>query len=213
VYQYTLSIAWDISTGSYASKSMSTTAQDVAPTGVAFSFDGTKCYVTGVANNTIYQYTLSIAWDISTGSYASKSMSVLTETTNTYGAAFSSDGTKCYVAGNSNKVIYQYTLSTAWDISTGSYVSKSMSVSTEDSSPIGLAFSSDGTKCYVTGNGNKAIYQYKLLPVAVVGSETANGSGIYAYTSTAVETDLQVITSTVGPPRRFGASDNNLSTS
>jgi len=142
---------------------------------MAFSSDGTTVYVVGNVNSTVYQYDLAllyeltgtvkdpsgvaianaevlilkaVAQDVSTGSYASKSLSVSSEDTSPYGVAFSSDGTKAYVVGSTNTKVFQYTLSTAWDASTGSYASKSMSVSTEDSSPIGLAFSSDGTKCY-----------------------------------------------------------------
>ena len=163
VYQYTLGTAWDISTGSYASKSMSVTSQETAPFGLAFSSDGTKCYVCGDTNSTVYQYTLGTAWDISTGSYASKSMSAASEDATSRGLAFSSDGTKCYVLGGFGyKTVYQYTLGTAWDISTGSYASKSMSVNSQEASAYGVAFSSDGTKCYTVGYGNDAVYQYTL---------------------------------------------------
>ena len=163
IYQYTLSTAWDISTGSYASKSLSVTAQEVFPSGIAFSSDGTKAYIVGSSNDTIYQYTLSTAWDISTGSYASKSLSVTAEDGGPSGIAFSSDGTKAYIVGTVNDTIYQYTLSTAWDISTGSYASKSLSVTAQQNNPNGLAFSSDGTKAYVAGSGTDAVYQYNLV--------------------------------------------------
>jgi DNA-binding beta-propeller fold protein YncE len=154
--------AWDISTGSYATKSMSVSSQDTVPTGLAFSSDGTKAYFIGYTNDTIYQYTLSTAWDISTGSYATKSMSVSSQETQPYALAFSSDGTKAYVVGDNNLTVYQYTLSTAWDISTGSYATKSMSVSSQETQPTGLAFSSDGPKAYFIGNANDTIYQYTL---------------------------------------------------
>jgi DNA-binding beta-propeller fold protein YncE len=162
IYQYTLSTAWDISTGSYASKSLSVASEETNPLGLAFSSDGTKAYVVGSTNDTIYQYTLSTAWDISTGSYASKSLSVTSEETNPMALSFSSDGTKAYVVGTTNDTIYQYTLSTAWDISTGSYASKSLSVAAQETGPFSLAFSSDGTKAYIAGAVNSTIYQYTL---------------------------------------------------
>jgi DNA-binding beta-propeller fold protein YncE len=162
VYQYTLSTAWDISTGSYASKSMSTASQENQPQGVAFSSDGTKCYVTGRASDTVWQYTLSTAWDISTGSYASKSMSVASQDNDPRDLAFSSDGTKCYVVGITNDNVYQYTLSTAWDISTGSYASKSMSVASQDDQAFGLSFNAIGTRLLIVGNTNDTVYQYTL---------------------------------------------------
>ena len=164
IYQYTLSTAWDISTGSYASKSLSVAAQSTGPAGVAFSSDGTQAYVVErAAANTIYQYTLSTAWDISTGSYASKSLSVAPQDTATEDLAFSSDGTKVYTMGRLGMKIFQYTLSTAWDISTGSYASKSLSVTAQDNNPYSLAFSSDGAKAYFIGSTNDRIYQYTLV--------------------------------------------------
>ena len=160
VTEINVASAWDLSTGSYASKSLSVTAQENTPTSLAFSADGTKAYVVGLTNDTIYQYTLSTAWDVSTGSYASKSLSVTAQENAPYGLAFRADGTKAYVVGITNKTIYQYTLSTAWDISTGSYASKSLSVTAQDTAPAGLAFSADGTKAYVVGDTNNTIYQY-----------------------------------------------------
>jgi sugar lactone lactonase YvrE len=163
IYQYTLSTAWDVSTGSYATKSLSVAAQSTTPSGLAFSSDGTKAYVLEpTASDTIYQYTLSTAWDISTGSYASKSLSVASQEGNPNALAFSSDGTKAFVLGSTTDTIYQYTLSTAWDISTGSYATKSLSVNSQEATPLGLALSSDGTKAYAVGTTNNTIYQYTL---------------------------------------------------
>ena len=155
-------IAWQINTGYYSRKTRTVVAEENNPNGLAFSSDGTKAYVIGTSNDTIYQYTLSTAWDISTGSYASKSLSVNAQEAIPHSLAFSSDGTKAYIVGPLTDRILQYTLSTAWDISTGSYASKSLSVVAEESSPNGLAFSSDGTKAYIVGNNSYTIYQYTL---------------------------------------------------
>ena len=149
----------DLAAFSYASKSFSVGTQDGTPTGLAFSTDGTKMYVVGQGNDTVYQYTLTTAWDVSTASYASKSFSVNAQETSPQDVAFSTDGTKMYVVGQTNRTVYQYTLTTAWDVSTASYV-KGLSVSTQDSIPTGLAFSLDGTKMYVVGQGNDTVYQY-----------------------------------------------------
>ena len=110
IYQYTLTTAWDISTGSYANKSLSVSAKEVSPSGLAFSSDGTKAYIVGFSTDTIYQYTLTTAWDISTGSYASKSLSVTAQDTSSGGLSLSSDGTKAYVVGSQNDFIYQYNI-------------------------------------------------------------------------------------------------------
>ena len=64
--------------------------------------------------------------------------------------------------GDVNATIYQYSLSTPWDISTASYDSKSKDVSSEDAYPYGLFFKPDGNKVYVMGTDTATIYQYSL---------------------------------------------------
>ena len=161
VFQYSLSPAWNISTASYDSVSFSVAAEETIPQGLAFKSDGTKMYVVGKGSDTVYQYSLT-AWDLSTASYDSVSFSVLTEEANPTSLAFKSDGTKMYVVGISGDKVFQYSLSTAWNISTASYDSVSFSVAGQDSEPTGLALKSNGTKMYVVGNSSDTVYQYSL---------------------------------------------------
>jgi len=162
VYQYTLSTAFDLSTASYDSVSLNVNSQDSIPFGMAFNTDGSKMYISGLANGTILQYSLSTAFDLSTASYDSVSFSVSSQDTVPYGLAFNSDGTKMYMVGYANASVYQYTLSTAFDLSTASYDSVSFSVSSQDLVPIGLAFNSEGTKMYILGSNSIKGYQYTL---------------------------------------------------
>lgn len=170
VYQYTLSTAWNVSTATYASKSLSVTALDATPTGLFFKSDGTKLYIVGATNDIVASYTLSTAWDVSTGTadYSTKSFSVATQITavDSFTSIFIGDsGTKMYALnGNlaTTDTIFQYTLSTAWDIASASYASKSFSVNTQDATTTSIFFKSDGTKLYVLGATNDTIYQYTL---------------------------------------------------
>jgi sugar lactone lactonase YvrE len=162
VYQYDLSTAFDVSTASYASKSFSVATQETGPRGIRFKSDGTKMYIVGSTADTVFQYSLSTAWDVSTASYDSVSLSVASEDTLPMGLAFSADGTEMYMVGGTNDSVYQYTLSTAWDLSTGSYASKSLSVASQDTSPGGVVINSDGTKLFVVGFISNAVYQYNL---------------------------------------------------
>jgi sugar lactone lactonase YvrE len=162
VYQYSCSTAWDISTASYDSKSFSVTAQDSAPTGLFFKNDGTKFYVVGQTNDTVYQYSCSTAWDVSTASYDSKSFSIAAQENAAGGLFFKSDGTKFYVVGSQNRTVYQYSCSTTWDVSTASYDNKAFSVNAQETAPLGLFFKDDGTKFYGVGNTSDTIWQYDL---------------------------------------------------
>ncbi|PHS27729.1 MAG: hypothetical protein COA85_04935 [Robiginitomaculum sp.] len=162
IYQYALTIAWDLATASYASKSLLVTSQASLPASVQFNDIGTKMYVADLGSDGIYQYTLTTAWDLSTASYASKSFSAASQDTAVTSLAFKTDGTKMYVAGQVNDTVYQYSLSTAWDVSTASYDTNSFSVGTQDGKPTGIAFKSDGTRLYLCGDFNNKVYQYSF---------------------------------------------------
>ena len=162
VFQYTLSTAWDISTASYASKSLDTTSQDSLSSSIYFKSDGSAIYVLGLSTDTVYQYTLSTPWDISTASYASKSAGVSSQDTFPIGITFNYDGSVMYMTGEGNKTIYQYTLSTPWDVSTASYASKSFNVNSQDQNPKETFFRPSGSSIYVIGDNSDAVYQYSL---------------------------------------------------
>jgi sugar lactone lactonase YvrE len=166
VYQYTLSIAWNVGSATYDSVSFSVSAQEIAATDLTFSTDGTKMYVIGTDNDTVYQYTLSTAWDLSTASYASLSKSVTAQDTVPTAIAFSTDGTKMYMLGDTGNSVYQYTLGTAWNVSTATYASLSLSVISETSTGLGIAFSTDGTKLYVVAANTENVYQYNNTSIA-----------------------------------------------
>jgi DNA-binding beta-propeller fold protein YncE len=160
VYQYTLSTAWNVSTATYASKSFSVTTQDATPQGIFFKSDGLTFYMVGQTNDTVYQYTLSTAWDISTASYASKSFSVTGQEANPRALFFKPDGLKMYVMGTTGDDVNEYDLSTAWDVSTASFLRVSAAVG--EGTPTGLWFKDDGTKMYVTGQANDTVREFTL---------------------------------------------------
>jgi sugar lactone lactonase YvrE len=160
IFEYDMSAAWDISTASYSSNSVSVGSQDTTPAGVSLSTDGLIMYIIGLQSNSVYQYSLSSAWDVSSASYASKSLSVASQSTGASGLFFDPEGSKVWVFATTESSVYQYSLSTYWDISTASYDSISFDVISQDDRPRGLSFKADGSKMYVIGSSNDTIYQY-----------------------------------------------------
>ena len=144
-YQYTLSTAWDITTASYASKTFNFSATEGGIQGIWFKPDGTKCFLVGLDHATIYVLDLSTAWDISTAAYNSDNLSISSQESSPRCLALNDDGTKAYVLGSVNDTIYAYDLSTPYDISTGTYNSESFSVTTQENTPLGMAFGIGGT--------------------------------------------------------------------
>jgi sugar lactone lactonase YvrE len=160
IYQYSLSTAWDIATLSYDTSFGTAEGSGTGTLDMYFNSDGTKVYTLSSANNTIYQHSLSTAWSISTISYDTKSFSANTQDTLCRGFYLKDDGTKLYVVGSTNDRVYQYSLSTAGDISTATYDSVFFSVSSQDGTPRAIFFKPDGAKMYMVGSATDTVYQY-----------------------------------------------------
>lgn len=159
VNEYDLSTAWDVSTASY-NQNFSVAAQDIIPEGLFFKDDGTIMYICGNSSDSVHQYALSTAWDVSSAVFT-QSFSLTTQTTNPRDLCFGSSGTKMYIANDSGDTILEYSLSTAWDISTATYTAN-FSVSLFETSILGLFLKPDGTKVYFTGAAADAIWQFSL---------------------------------------------------
>lgn len=87
---------------------------DANKTGLHFSPDGTKMFVTtGTTTSSVLEYSLSTPWDISTANYV---MSYSAYINNCH--RLSPDGTKSISSGWYSPAIYIRNLSTAWDLST-----------------------------------------------------------------------------------------------
>ena len=120
-------------------------------------------YVVGEDADYVNEYTLSKGFDLSTASYAGDSERFLVSGQDSIpiDIDFNSDGTKMYVVGWDGSDINEYTLSTAFDVSTASFEG-SFSVATEDANPAALAFSSDAAKMFVVGAAGEDVNEYTL---------------------------------------------------
>ena len=150
-----------MSTATYDSVSFDIT-QDGSTVAAYFRADGLKFYVTGNLNDTIYQYSMSSAWDLSTASYDSVSYSVTAQASSPIGVWFKDDGTKMFVLepGTTGK-LFQYSLSTAWDVSTATYDSVSADIE-GGTGGTGLFIRDDGEKLYTVSNATDRVYQYSM---------------------------------------------------
>ena len=83
------------------------------------------------------------------------------ETNVPYGIAFNNNGTKMFIIGFSGRDVNEYTLSTGFDVSTASFVD-SFDVSTQDNTPVGIAFNNDGSKMFIIGKMNAGVNEYTL---------------------------------------------------
>jgi hypothetical protein len=149
---------WDISTAVYK-QNFSVSGQESGPNAVFFKDDGLKMYVLGYSGDDVGEYNLSTAWDISTAVY-SQNFYVGGQETFPTGLFFKPDGLKMYVCGESGRDVNEYNLSTAWDVSTASYLQKEYF--SNDAYPAGIFFKPDGTRMFMVGQANDSVYQYSL---------------------------------------------------
>ena len=141
--------------------SFSVVTQENNPTGLTFNNDGTKMFVSGNAGNDVGEYSLTTAFDVSTATFVGR-FEVVNEDNNPSGVAFNNDGTKMFVTGFTGDNVYEYTLSTGFDLtSTVSFVD-SFDVSTHETAPGGLTFNNEGTKMFVVGEDAKKVNEYTL---------------------------------------------------
>ncbi len=158
VIQFTLSTPFDISEATLLAGSVCT--EGIAGDGlkITFNSDGTKFFLVDDGTQDVEILTLTTAYDIST---CSNTGSKDFGTTNLRDLKFSNDGKKVFLydEGGTHS-IKQYSLSSAFDISNPTLVttytgtsSKTLKQLTGNENKVnGLAFSSDGSKMFVTND-------------------------------------------------------------
>ena len=157
------------------------------PEDIHFSPDGTRLYELGPA--TIYEYTLSTPWDISTAERTDAS--VATQDSAATGLFLRHDGTRLYELGDGDDTLYQSTLSTPWDLSTAS-VDADATVALDQEDAHSLVFKPTGTAFYTVGRDAERAYSYSLdAGTEPVGTDAAVDSGTSASVSWAAADTLR----------------------
>ena len=181
VYQYPLLTPWVISSadaGSVVSFSTGHTGGTISST--TFSSDGTKLYTSGSPPETVLQYTLSTPWDVTTaGSSITYDASAQVTNNFTISVEFNTTGTKMYLLVFNTKTIFQYTLSTPWDISSGvtyDNISKLL-VGALANNPQSLTLKPDGTQILIAGFFN-TITQLDLGTAFDISSAVYNNNSL-----------------------------------
>ena len=226
IQYYSLSTAWDISTATYVSQSIATTAQNTAPQDLFFSSDGLNVFIVGSgAPASVFKYTLSAPWDISTLTYTGQSVNISSYSTAPTGIYFKLDGSSFYISSNTgspNDAIYQYDLSINWNLTTA-FVVGFISIAAQESVPTSLSFSNDGSRMWVIGSNGDDFNVYTLGSAWQISS--AGFLAVYAWptiitidtpTALYVSPDgkwVYVINDAAGAATAYSFSQNNLLTS
>ena len=131
--------------------------------GVFIKPDGTKFYHMDTAEQ-VEEYNLSTPFDITShGNRINQvNLRTLTSSANAAGSSifFKPDGTKMWCS-DIDDYLYEYTLSTAWDISTMSFT-RSRGFTNPFNNFRGLYFSPDGTKFFGIDNGLDKVKRFDM---------------------------------------------------
>ena len=177
LYEFSLSTAWELSTASSTRYKQWSTGLGLG--GFFIDSSGTRLYFTSDVNDVVYQYSFGTAWDVSTLSFV-RSFSVSGKATLPWSVQFKTDGTIMYVLDNGLDRIFEYSLSTAWDISSATYVDFK-AIGTQDAAPYDFVFKSDGSRMYSTGLVGKDVNEYALSTAWDVSTATYVDRGDFAY--------------------------------
>lgn len=170
VEEWDLSAPWDLSTATYVQE-FDTTTEDNTARGVSFSPDGLKMYVLGQQNDTVDEYDLGTAWDVSTAVHL-QGFSIAAKDGTPHGLYFREDGKRFYFSGQVNSKVFCYLMTTAWDVSTAVFLDE---IAIAGGPSYGLTFSRDGLYMYFGLNGT-TIERWALTTPFLVGSAAAESS-------------------------------------
>jgi sugar lactone lactonase YvrE len=196
IHQYSLTNGFSLASGnvSYDNLSFSVASQDSVPKSITFNSDGTKMFVAGNSGDDVSEYSLTNGFSLASGNVSyNNSFSVASQDTAPTDVAFNSDGTKMFVIGAAQDKVHQYSLTNGFSLASGnvSYDNLSFSVASQDTTPLAIAFNSDGTKMFVAGATQDKVFQYSLtngfslasgnvsydnLSFSVASQDTAPGS-------------------------------------
>lgn len=165
---------------------LSIATEDSFAQDVFFKPDGKRMFIVGATGDRVYEYDLSIPWNISSATYNGIGESFSTSPTETspHGIAFRPDGLRAFLSGATLDGVHELDLSTAWDISTASFnVGESFSVAAQDIAPVGPFFKPDGLKLFITGSSTNRVLAYNLGAAWDVSTSVyAGDSAAFDYT-------------------------------
>lgn len=133
-----------------------------SPRQLEFAPDGLRAWAINGGTETVHQYDFTTPFDLTTASYSAVSYDASTELTGSGGAiVFKPDGLAMFLGDTISNAVFQYTLTTAWDITAGvSYATDTLDTSSETTQLRSLQFSADGTTLWVGSSSDDFMYSY-----------------------------------------------------
>ncbi|WP_158838360.1 T9SS type A sorting domain-containing protein [Polaribacter sp. L3A8] len=183
VLEMNLSIPYDISSGTLVN-TLFIESEETVLEGLAFDNTGTILFVIGSEDSEINQYALSSPFDLSSATYSSTFSLHIAATDNEDSPRdlfFNANGSKLFVLAGSTDRIYQFTLSSNYDLTTlASNIDGFYSVNSVDTKTEGFTFNNDGSKFFVAGDTGDNIYEFMLTNNFDVTSGTITNTNTFS---------------------------------
>ena len=136
--------------------------------GIEITNDGTKMFVSindgrsAHVYANIKQYNFGTPYDLSTITLASTA--IILDDDNPFGMTFSKDGKRLFQTFKATGVVEQYSLTTAYDLSTATSDGEInlTTIDSDQSDLIAVSFSNDGTKMFSVNRNNVRVFEYTL---------------------------------------------------
>lgn len=176
VYRYTLNNgAYNLGISTSFSQSYATSA---GGDGIDISHDGTKMFFVDSSSGNIKYHTMSTAYDLSTASFVGNYSPSGISTSGNVAIRFKDNGTRLLILRN-NGTMYEWSLSTAYDITNASNITfvGSTAMSLPDSTTYGFDTGDNGKYFYSVGS-NARFY------ISTIGSGVVFPTGYYSVHTT-----------------------------
>ncbi len=180
VLEFDLTVGFDVSTATKNSNECTHSDEDEDVIGLKLSSDGTKMFLIGSDSEAegIEEYKLDTAYDVSSCDFVTTHFE---GEMNIRDIAFNNSGTKLFIYdGTGNDFIKKYSLTSPFNISNATFEQQSTGTSNKtfsqlEGNPQGLAFSSDGSKMYITGHGKDKVQEFNLSTPFDLSNVTKKG--------------------------------------
>lgn len=156
IRSYYMPTAWDPGITNFGYNALEAT-----PFSFFVSPNGTRLYLSGTVNDTVIEFELGTAYDVSTANTTGSTLS-LPGSTSGRSLSFNDDGNILITSALSTDDISKYTLSTPWDISTATLASSNTFATQGLYTPFGVEFNNDGTKLYGVRDSTSEFLDYVL---------------------------------------------------
>lgn len=188
--RYVLGTSYDISTrqmGSYGGQNFSTSNYGENDGRVLrWSSDGHELYISGMDHDVVSQWHTDTPWDMGTGGnklkLGDRKYYKATDVSKCIDIVLGDNGTKMFLLDGISDGIDQYTLSTAYDVSTASH-DGFRDISDYVATPLGFGFSNDGSSVFILDSSGPEVVKYDLGSNWNVTDQSWSYNGTKTFTS------------------------------